>query len=297
MPIHGEHVLRTRLTTVLTLSAAAALAVAVAPATASADNGRQGSSSGQERLQAIGLAGDRTLVSFDTRKADRGRALGDVQGLAPADQEIVGIDFRVQDGKLYAVGRGGGVYTVDTRSLKATKAAQLSIALTGRDFGVDFNPAANALRIVSDTGQNLRQPFATAGAATVADTPLTLVAPPAAPAPGTGVTGVAYTNNDLGAATSTTLFDLGTETDQVLIQAPANAGTLSATGKAGVDLTGDTGFDIYSTVRQDSTTANTAFAVNGGKLYSVDLLTGRFTEAGRIGGGQVTDIAFPLGQL
>ena len=32
--------------------------------------------------------------------------------------------------------------------------------LEGENFGVDFNPAANALRIVSDTGQNLRQPFA-----------------------------------------------------------------------------------------------------------------------------------------
>jgi hypothetical protein len=298
--------MRTRLTTVLTLSAAAALAVAVAPATASADNGRTGdsSASGQDRLQAIGLAGDRTLVSFDTGKADRGRALGDVQGLAPGDQDLVGIDYRVQDGMLYAVGRSGGVYAVDTRTLKATKVLQLTVALDGTNFGVDFNPAANALRIVSDKGQNLRQPFAAPAGSpagtpvpgTVTDTSLTLVAPPAAPAPGTGVTGVAYTNNDLDPATSTTLFGLATNTDQVVIQAPANAGTLSATGATGVDLTGDTGFDIYTSTGGRSAGQLSAFAVNGGKLYAVDLLRGRFTEAGRIGGGQVTDIAIPLGQ-
>jgi hypothetical protein len=285
--------MRTRLTTALTLSAAAALAVALAP-TASADTGRSGNGSGS--LQAVGLAGDRTLVSFSTDRADRGRALGDVQGLAPADEEIVGIDFRVQDGALYAVGRGGGIYTVDTRTLKATKVRQLTVALDGKDFGVDFNPAANALRIVSDKGQNLRQPFATPDAATVVDTPLTLVAPPAAPAAATGVTGAAYTNNDLDAATSTTLFDLATVTDQVVIQAPANAGTLSATGATGVDLTGDTGFDIYTSTKGGSAGQLSAFAVNGGTLYSVDLLRGRFAEAGRIGGGQVTDLAIPLGQ-
>ena len=285
--------MRTRLTTALTLSAAAALAVALAP-TASADTGRSGNGSGS--LQAVGLAGDRTLVSFSTDRADRGRALGDVQGLAPADKEIVGIDFRVQDGALYAVGRGGGIYTVDTRTLKATKVRQLTVALDGKDFGVDFNPAANALRIVSDKGQNLRQPFATPDAATVVDTPLTLVAPPAAPAAATGVTGAAYTNNDLDAATSTTLFDLATVTDQVVIQAPANAGTLSATGATGVDLTGDTGFDIYTSTKGGSAGQLSAFAVNGGTLYSVDLLSGRFAGAGRIGGGQVTDLAIPLGQ-
>jgi hypothetical protein len=291
--------MRTRLTTTLTLTAAAALAVALAP-TASADSGSS-SASGQERLQAVGLAGDRTLVSFDTDRADRGRALGDVQGLAPADQEIVGIDFRVQNGALYAVGRGGGVYTVDTRTMKATKVLQLTVALDGKDFGVDFNPAANALRIVSDKGQNLRQPFAAPAGSpagtpvpgTATDTPLT--SPPAMGTT-TGVTGVAYTNNDLDAATSTTLFGLATVTDQVVIQAPANAGTLSATGATGVDLTGDTGFDIYTSTKGGSAGQLSAFAVNGGKLYSVDLLSGRFAEAGRIGGGQVTDLAIPLGQ-
>lgn len=166
---------------------------------------------------------------------------------------------------------------------------QLTIALDGDSFGVDFNPGANALRVVSDRGQNLRQPFATPGAATIADTPLD-------PAPGTGVTGAAYTNNDLDAATSTTLFDLATESDQVVLQAPANAGSLSPTGATGVDLTGDTGFDVYTSVRRGSAGRLSAYAVSGGTLYSVDLLDGRFAEAGHIGGAEVTDLAIPLAQ-
>ena len=58
------------------------------------------------------------------------------------------------------------------------------------------------------------------------------------------MTGAAYTNNDLATDTATTLFDLDTTLDQVALQAPANAGTLSATGKLGVDAGGDAGFDI-----------------------------------------------------
>jgi hypothetical protein len=281
--------MRKGLTTALALSAAAAIGVALAPTTASADNGRphgyQGSSS--ERLQAIGLAGDRTLVQFDTKRPDRVRPLGDVKGLAGPDQDLVGIDHRPANGQLYGVGRGGGVYTIDPRTLQATKVVQLTVALQGQAFGVDFNPAADALRIVSDTGQNLRQPFAAAGP-TAVDGALN-------PAPGTGVTGAAYTNSDRDQSTATTLFDLATASDQVVIQAPANAGTLSPTGATGVDLQGDTGFDIYATVRENRATANSAFAVNAGRLYSVDLLTGRFTELGRVGGG-VTDLSFPLGQ-
>lgn|GEM_PF-3561539 len=86
----------------------------------------------------------------------------------------------------------------------------MTIPLNGTHFGVDLNPAANALRVISDTGQNLRQPFATSPlVTTVADTPLTNPATPPAPAPGAlGVTGAAYTNNDLDTTTGTTLFDI-----------------------------------------------------------------------------------------
>lgn len=193
------------------------------------------------------------------------------------------------------MGRGGGVYSIDPERQQAEKFAQLTIALEGEDFGVDFNPAANALRVISDTGQNLRQPFAMAGP-TVADGRLTT--PPTAGTT-TGVTGAAYTNNDGDAGTATTLYDLATATDQVLLQSPANAGTLAATGTTGVDLKGDTGFDIYSEVRDDKAVALFPYAVNGGRLYDVVLFTGEFEDAGQIGDGdvEVTDLAIPLDQL
>ena len=114
-----------------------------------------------------------------------------------------------------------------------------------------------------------------------------------------GISAAAYTNNDLSADTATTLFDLDTVADQVVLQSPANAGTLVATGKYGVAADLDAGFDIYSTVRNDRTVEVTGYATHRRErayaLYEVDLLTGALDRKGTFGTA-VTDIALPLDQ-
>lgn len=276
-------------TAALTLTGAL-LAVPLSAASA-ADKGRD--------LTILGLSDGRKIVEF--RSDDTGiRSTRAVTGLT-GDALLVGIDHRVQDGKLYSVGDKGGLYTIDKKAT-ATKVGALTVPLAGTSFGVDFNPAANSLRVVSDTGQNLRQPFATTPlAATVADTPLTnpAVAPATGTVPATGVTAAAYTNNDLDAATATTLFDIDTTADRVAIQSPANAGTLAPTGGLGVDAGSNAGLDIYSTVRGGKATSVQAFATLqvGGRyaLYTVDLLTGATDRVGNLSGA-VSDVAIPLQQ-
>ena len=137
-----------------------------------------------------------------------------------------------------------------TQSIRTTAARRSSThsrcRWTERRFGVDFNPAADRLRIISDTGQNLAHNV-NAGGVTVANATLTYTAPPATAVPATGVTAAAYTNNDLNQPdTGTTLFDLDTMQDQVAIQSPPGNGILVATGKLGVDAGRRAGFDIYS---------------------------------------------------
>jgi hypothetical protein len=247
--------------------------------------------------KAVGLTGEgRTLVAFDLVRPKDTKTIGAVQGL-DGDKSLIGIDYRVQDGKLYGVGDGGGVYVLSARNAKASKVSQLGVALQGASFGVDFNPAANRLRVISDTGQNLRHNIddgATAGT-TLVDGVLTY---PPATAAATGVTGAAYTNNDLDPNTATTLYDLDTDLDQVAIQSPANAGSLAPTGKLGVDAGSAAGFDIVSTVRSGRTTAVTGFAtltVNGRSvLHRINLVTGEATARGVLPVA-VTDLAVPLG--
>jgi hypothetical protein len=257
-----------------------------------------------DSLQVIGLTSDQRLICFDERRPHASQNIGYVAGLS-GDTRLVGIDFRVQDGVLYGVGDMGGVYSLETRHATATLVNRLTVPLQGTSFGVDFNPAADRLRIVSDTGQNLRHNLAMNGT-TLQDDPLDYpvaaqlnsVGPTAI-----GVTGSAYTNNDLSADTATTLYSLDTNLDQISIQSPPNDGTLAATGKLGVDAQAQSGFDIYSEVRDGVTIGVHAFAslkqsdgTTG--FYRVTLSTGKASLRRSFNKrDEVIDIAIPLDQL
>lgn len=248
---------------------------------------------GRNGLVAIGLTDGQQLIKFAANRPALACTIGPVD--LPGSEALIGIDFRVQDGQLYGVGNTGGVYALNTRTAAATQVSQLTVALNGTSFGVDFNPAADRLRIISDTGQNLRHNI-NPGGTTLVDGSLTY--PPSTAA--AGVTGAAYTNNDLNPATATTLFDIDTTLDQVALQSPANSGQLAATGALGVNATLHAGFDIHSQLSGDRAVANNAYAVLNGiassRLYRVDLLTGAAQTTGVFNGHVVLDLALLLRQ-
>ncbi|MFD7917582.1 DUF4394 domain-containing protein [Streptomyces sp. NPDC059752] len=285
--------------TVTAATAVVLAALCAAPALAAADTGPQTlramAHKGGQR--AIGLTGDQRLVEFDVNRPSKTWSVGKVSGLRD-DALLVGIDFRVQNEKLYGVGDRGGVYTLNTSNAKAVKVSQLTVALAGSAFGVDFNPAANRLRVISDTGQNLRHNIDDAAAALTTTVDGTLTNPTAPPSTARGVTGAAYTNNDLNAATTTSLFVLDTMADRISLQSPANAGTLAPTGSLGVNAGPDSGFDIHY---DSSAGTNHGFAAlnagSGYRLYGVDVLTGKATDKGAFPKSyQVTDLALPVNQ-
>jgi len=287
---------------VSSLIPASGAAWAAGPVPGQAVRGGPGGEAGQaeatdQGLSVIGLTTGQRLVEFRTGSPSKPWQLGKVSGLKK-DTKLVGIDFRVQNSKLYGVGDKGGVYTLNTRNAKAAKVSQLTVALAGRYFGVDFNPAANRLRVISDTGQNLRHNLDDPAAprTTTADTPLTNPTMP--PSSAKGVTGAAYTNNDLNAATATSLFDIDTTNDRVSLQSPANAGTLAPTGSLGVDAGPDAGFDIYFSHRTQTNQGYAALRVGGTyRFYAVDVLTGLADGIGAFPKNhQVTDVALPLNQ-
>ena len=261
-------------------------------------------SSRSDSLQVVGLTQDQRLICFNERNPGDARNIGTVGGLMSGDV-LVGIDFRVQDKMLYGVSRTGGIYKLNTTNATAMKVSQLSVALEGTSFGVDFNPAADRLRIVSDTGQNLRHNVNDMGV-TVVDDPLDY--PPATPVNAVGpnaigITGSAYTNNDLDPSTATTLYALDTNLDQIALQSPPNDGTLAATGKLGTDASASVGFDIYSTVRNNVTVdvqglASLQTAAGASSFYSIKLPTGKATLRGNFSSqNKVIGIAIPLNQL
>ncbi|MEU3262431.1 DUF4394 domain-containing protein [Streptomyces bacillaris] len=290
--------MRNRKTAIAAVSVAMAAALAV-PTLATAD-GRHGHGpdhGAHKALTAIGLTADQHLVQFDVDRPAKPMNIGKVSGLR-GDTKIVGIDFRVQNEKLYGVGDKGGIYTLNTTNAKAMKVSQLTITLTGKHFGVDFNPAANRLRVISDTGQNLRHNIDDNAAPLTTITDGTLTNPTTPPTTARGVTAAAYTNNDLNPATATTLFDIDTTTDRVSLQSPANAGTLAPTGNLGINAGPNAGFDIHTSSKSGT---NHGFAtLNTGKtmrLYHVDVLTGAAQDLGAFPRQkQVTDLSLPIDQ-
>jgi hypothetical protein len=244
-------------------------------------------------VDVVGLVDGTSLVRFSTRDSAVGEP-ATVSGL-DGDTLLVGIDYRVQDGLLYGVGDAGGLYTL-TEAGAATKVGELTERLDGEVFGVDFNPAANALRIVSDTGQNLRQPFATTPLPdTVADTELTNPAQPPATGtvPATGVVSAAYTNNDTEQTTATSLFVLDAAAGRISLQSPANGGSLAPTGSLGVEADAGWGFDIHTNADGVNTGYATLQVGSGYELHSIDLLNGTATRVGTLNGA-VNDIAVAL---
>ncbi|RUL86751.1 DUF4394 domain-containing protein [Tautonia sociabilis] len=80
---------------------------------------------------------------------------------APID-EVLGGDIRPRDGKLYLISRDSSIgalrlFRVDIRTGDAVPVGPgpIPVSLSGGRVGIDFDPAADRLRVVSESGQNL----------------------------------------------------------------------------------------------------------------------------------------------
>lgn len=243
------------------------------------------------------------LVSFNAGQP--GRLLSDVtlKGLA-AGETVLGIDYRVARGELYALGSSGRVFRVDTASGQLTpvgKEETFAQPLNGRQFGFDFNPAADRIRIVSDARQNLRaHPDTGALVDAAPDTPglqaddtLHYAAGDANEqvAPQLVAAGYTYNKNDekittnyaIDAATGALVRQGSIEGAQLVVS--PNLGRLYTVGPLGVAGVTDAHFDIADL-------DNAAYAVlgtateTGALFYEIDLKTGKATRIGKVGDGE-----------
>lgn len=184
-----------------------------------------------------------------------------------AGETILGIDMRPATGQLLALGSSSRLYAINMSSGAATSLSlsPFSTLLSGTHFGFDFNPTVDRIRVVSNTGQNLRLNPLTGDIAAV-DMPLN----PGSPL----VSSAAYTNN-IPAATSTVLYTIDFNNQKLYTQNPPNNGTLVLVGNLGMDMTAENGFDIGGT----SNKAYVIVATGGaGKIYSINLTTGGATQ-------------------
>ena len=197
--------------------------------------------------QAFGLTANNKLLNFALNNPN---AVSEktLTGLL-VDERFIGIDYRLRTttdhaGKLYGLTNKANLYTINTSSgvtslvttLKAAAGSSFT-ALDGTSFAVDFNPTADRLRVISNTGQNLRINV---------DTGDTFKDGDINGASGAKVTAAAYTNSFKTpiATLATELFDLDQTNKTLTKQTPPNNGTLSLMGSLGINLGTDNGFDI-----------------------------------------------------
>ncbi len=190
------------------------------------------------------------LVSFHSRTPATTTRIGAVTITSPTGVgsatvttpvNLVGIDVRPATGALYGLTDDSRVVTIDVTSGAATVVNTLTTKLDGTNFDIDFNPMADALRVVSDSGQDLRIGGG-GGGATFVDGPL---AYPATGDPRSGtkpqVRGAAYTNN-VFAPTSTAIYDYDVAGADAFVRQGAvnppgpNGGVLTSVTSSPVDV-------------------------------------------------------------
>jgi hypothetical protein len=218
------------------------------------------------------------LVSWDSASPNNIISGFAITGLSQ-NETVQAIDFRPATGQLYALGSQSQIYTINLANGVATAVGDgfAPPAANGANFGLDFNPTVDLIRLTSDANQNLAISPIT-GEVTAAGANLNY-----ASGLDPNVVHSAYSNNVAGALT-TTLYGIDTGTDNLVIQNPPASGNLTVVGGLGLNVAEDGGFDI-------SGATGTAYAalrradqsVSG--FYTIDLTSGLATFVGQIGGG------------
>ena len=233
-----------------------------------------------QAAQVAALIDGDTIAVVDTAQKKAIKSMK-VTGI---DGALVGIDVRPSDGMLYGVVEDGTVVTVAMDG-KATQKSKLeTMVAKGQAITVDFNPVADRLRLMGADGTSLRAnvddgKVVKDGNHKYADGDMHKGEKP-------NIVAGAYTNSVKGTK-ETTLFNIDATIGGLIKQAPPNDGTLNAVGKLGIKAD-NVAFDIWS-----DGTRNEAWLMAGDTLYSVDLASGKATEAAKIAGvsGTVKDIA------
>ena len=248
------------------------------------------------------------LIRFNAGAPGRIADHRPITGMHPGEQ-VVGLDFRPANRKLYALGSAGQLYLIDPATAIAEPVGPGRLrTLASDDVGFDFDPQADRIRLVTGGGHNLRiDP----------DTGLPLDGDPIAPglqydfelryaagefqqgrAPGLAATAALHRPAAGRQPATTTYYAIDRRARTLVVQGslprafrplPPEAGQLHAIGMLALDL-GD------GPVSLDVSHAQVALLCvsTGGRsdLYRLDLATAAVELLGRIGfEGPVTAIA------
>ncbi len=251
--------------------------------------------------EIVAVTASHQLVRFNAGQPQQLRERRPLAGLRDGER-LLGIDFRVARGELYALGASGQLYLIDVAAARALPVGVPSALPTeGVEWGFDFNPTVDRIRVVNDAGFNLRLHPDT-GAIVDGDpnTPgvqfdgrLAYDAADAHAGKPARIVAAGYTYNKTNDKITTnyaldgglgTLVHQGTK-EGVMPAVSPNTGRLFTVGSLGIGPFEHASFDI-------SDLSNTAYAgvrrtaEKATRWYRVDLATGKAQFVGTVGGGE-----------
>ena len=253
------------------------------PAGPTGPTGPTGSANGRT---IYAVDGNNSLLTFGSIRPDMVMRRVTVAGLQ-AGETLQGIDFGPVDGRLYALGSTSRVYTLDTLTGAATIVGTTAFTplLAGTNFGFDFNPVPNRIRVHGNTNQNLRLVprlgGGTDGTVAAVDAALSYAIGDGGMLQTPAIGGTAYTNSVNG-ATTTMLFAIDFTRDVLVTLANPNDGIMTTVGALGVNTTGDVGFDIAGNNGSAFVTLTVGGGFTGSTLYAINLLNGSLFPVGGV---------------
>ena len=256
----------------------------------------------------VGLTNVNSLVMFDS--ATPGTLIGTPVAVTGVVGTMAGIDYQPSSGTLFGVSTDGNglvrIYTINTTTGLATalNGAGVATVLTGTQFGVDFNPVPNAIRVIDSFGNSTRF-SATTGAqgAGTPDADITydqadpdgqnalFFGPGNIPVGNVFAPAVAYTN--AAGSASTTLYAIDPINDFLIriggAEFPANQPSPNTGLAVALAELRDPSFAVVnfsvSAAFDIDMNSSEAFASDGTTVYDIDISSGTTTTLGTVGGG------------
>lgn len=251
--------------------------------------------------EIVAVSASNHLLRFNAGQPQLVRDRKPLQGLR-AGERLVGIDYRVAKGDLYALGASGQLYLIDVEKAVAKPVGTgVTLPSEGQEWAFDFNPTVDRIRVANDAGHNLRlHPDTGAQVDSDPNTPgvqgdgrLSYDASDSAAGKPAKVVAAGYTYNKTDAKITTnyaldgglgTLVHQGTKEGVQPLVSP-NTGRLYTVGSLGIGSFAHATLDVSDT----SYTAYAAIRNSGeprSRWYQVDLNTGKARFIGTVGGGE-----------
>lgn len=262
------------------------------------------------------------LSQFNTSNPGGITTPASITGLADGEA-IVSIDRRPQNGFLYGLAFNSTAGTVTLYSISSDTGIATAIGSSGTfvesdgvtpitigngastQFGMDFNPTVDRVRIVNSAGQNFRinpntGAFVDGDQGGAAGSVTGLNMDGGINGAATAVQETAYTNNQ-ASVTVTSQLTLDQSTDQLCLQSPPNTGTQTSCVPLSSGVDAILGFDIQPGVNvlasNTAPTSGSGTAIlklagsNTEILTQLNLATGTISSFGAIGSGGILGIA------